>query len=1134
MLSPYPPPSFEQAYDDFRNRPLDDAQIRANYLEPLLLAAETAARNKNNEAQTWLGYYTYYGKYASTADRKAGIKLLKQASAAGNIKAMRALADIHSVDYQRHEKAIQLYNKAADGGDVTSQARLGEMVVNGWGCDANPEEGWALITELANDGVPSACLVLGEKLFTEATKDPDSPISAINKKAEAFAYFSKGIPEGLVDILDEGVIGRLYFWAGYCLYDGMGITQNMQAGREHVEYARDLDDYEAAEWLKTIDEQSNTGVTGSGVYNPPQSGERESNLPPPPSAFVFTKLEGVIEGPDAKMEEAVGWVEPKKYYSLISDLVRAQTDFNLERKSHAPHFVVTAAPGTGWRYFCRILAEKLREQKYLRNATVIQADIGDILTTNMRLDFIDGALDKIFVAAHSGILIIKDGRKADYSDGAPESRTLEQVLVQKLTEFISHPKNETVVVFYQEQGEEALAMDRLMRKDAELARLFKIRINFDDFTVDELVQLFEADMRKKGFSWDDNVVPTIRAEIERRKTVGDLLYTNVHLVSQLAFDVMLQKASSQSSQTDTKISREDIPLQNKALVKSQEEILEPLEKLTGLDNVKEEIRNLAAILKIRMNQYGPMGARMNAPALHFVFTGPPGTGKTTVARLLGNILYELGYLSKGHVVETDGMSLLGKYWGHTGPIVKEKFDQAEGGILFIDEAYTLGQKDALHKDTYRDEALAKILKFMEDRRGRVVVIIAGYNVEMVQLIESNSGLQSRFTRYIDFENFTPQEMTSIFVEMCERGGYKLDQKAIDKAANYLKELRSADQINSFGNARGVRNMYEKIVGFQARRLITDKISEQEKMKQVIAEDLHFKKLPKVRVGDAQSTEALLKPLNDLIGLDNIKEEIEKLVCLTQARLIRSNHNLPHTPIVLHSIFSGPPGTGKTTVARLFGRVLADLGYLSKGHVVEVAKNNMVGQWLGHTPKIVESKVKEARGGILFVDEAYALNDSKFGHEYGYEALTTLLKFMEDMRDDFIVIAAGYKKEMDEFLKANSGLKSRFPHSLEFKAYTTAQMLSIFKYVCAEYHYTASAGAIEKIHEYLERIDEAQKDRLGNGRLMRNIFEASIAAQARRLIRANVSDIKQLQIFEAGDIAFPRDEETEKKIGFGNH
>lgn len=555
-----------------------------------------------------------------------------------------------------------------------------------------------------------------------------------------------------------------------------------------------------------------------------------------------------------------------------------------------------------------------------------------------------------------------------------------------------------------------------------------------------------------------------------------------------------------------------------------EEILKPLDDLIGLGPVKRELRDFAYLAQSRILRRN-MGLSASPVSMHMVFSGPPGTGKTTVARVLGNILKELGYLRSGHVIETDRSGMIAEWIGQTAVKTQGVIKEASGGILFIDEAYTLTPEDQFGND-FGHEAIATLLKEMEDHRDDFIVIAAGYTSEMSRFLESNPGLKSRFAMRIEFPSYSAEEMITIFRKMCADNNYTIGEDAIEKLRAHLGEMRNSTQINAFGNARGIRNIFERTMINQANRIITSKIKDQEGILHLSADDL-LKNEKRLQAIPNDELQDLLRPLSSMVGMENVKKEISDLVHLLHARIIRQQQNLPTMPVVLHSIFSGPPGTGKTSVARLLGKILKRLGYLESGHVVEVDKSRLIGKYTGWTTDLVKKVINEAENGILFIDEAYALAGGSDQSDYGQEALTTILKEMEDRRDKLVVICAGYEKEMKEFIAANSGLQSRFPHRIKFKTYTHDQLIEIFMLICAEQKYNATAEAVEKLRAYLASLDAETIDAMGNARLMRNIFEKTIISQSRRIGQASDTDISSIT---ADDIQFP-DQGDVKKIGF---
>lgn len=266
--------------------------------------------------------------------------------------------------------------------------------------------------------------------------------------------------------------------------------------------------------------------------------------------------------------------------------------------------------------------------------------------------------------------------------------------------------------------------------------------------------------------------------------------------------------------------------------------------------------------------------------------------------------------------------------------------------------------------------------------------------------------------------------------------------------------------------------------------------------------------------ESDKLEEYIEELNSLIGLMEVKREINILISYVKLQKMRKEEGLKTPTISLHMIFSGNPGTGKTTVARLFSKILYELGYLSKGHVVETSRSGMVAGYLGQTAIKTEEIVKKALGGVLFIDEAYSLAN---GDEYGNEAIDTLLKLMEDHRDDFVVVVAGYPKLMDKFLASNPGLASRFNQTIEFKDYSSEELFEIFEYMCHsstyEFDDEIKPFLMEKFNECLKN----QKETFGNARTVRNIFERSLLFHASRIINMQTYDKEQMSLLSKADV-----------------
>jgi SpoVK/Ycf46/Vps4 family AAA+-type ATPase len=453
--------------------------------------------------------------------------------------------------------------------------------------------------------------------------------------------------------------------------------------------------------------------------------------------------------------------------------------------------------------------------------------------------------------------------------------------------------------------------------------------------------------------------------------------------------------------------------------------------------------------------------------LHAVFKGNPGTGKTTVARLLGKIYKELGLLKKGHVHEVDRGDLVAEFIGQTAPKTKEAIKKAKDGILFIDEAYSLARKDEDSKDFGR-EAIEVLLKELSDAND-IAIVVAGYPEEMDIFLESNPGLKSRFNMYYDFADYVPQELSQIAEFAAGKKGVRFTDAAKDVLYKYLVD-KYRDRDKFFGNARMVNSIVDEAKMNLGLRI----------MKTAKPADLTKEQLSDIEPVDLQ------KIMTTGQGL------LIKLV-----RYYKSQGKDVRKAFSLHNVFSGNPGTGKTTVARILAQIYKALGILERGHLVECDRQSLVGGYVGQTAIKTSDLINKAIGGVLFVDEAYSLTDGG-ANDFGREAVETLLKRMEDRRGEFIVIAAGYTQNMEKFMESNPGLKSRFDKVFYFEDFNANELYTVAINQLAENNIAPDAAAAEHLQKYIEFMYKNRDKYFGNGRSVRKVIEEAIRNQHLRL------------------------------------
>ena len=418
---------------------------------------------------------------------------------------------------------------------------------------------------------------------------------------------------------------------------------------------------------------------------------------------------------------------------------------------------------------------------------------------------------------------------------------------------------------------------------------------------------------------------------------------------------------------------------------------------------------------------------------------------------------------------------------------------------------------------------------MSDGTGDIAIMCAGYPKEMTNFVDSNPGLKSRFSHYFHFEDYMPEEMFAIAELAAKKKGVTITAEAKTFMEEMLVEVyRTRD--NSFGNARYVYSLVDEAKMNLGLRLmnhpnvneLTNEVLstiELADMQKVFA--AQGKKKLSLEVNEKLLKEGLAE-LNALTGMNSVKEEINELVKLV--RFYKETGRDVLNKFSLHSIFTGNPGTGKTTVARIVAKIYKGLGLLERGHIVEVDREGSVAGWVGQTATKTAEKIDEAQGGILFIDEAYALANGAIGHDFGQEAIQVILKRMEDLRGQFGVIVAGYTDNMHEFIESNPGLKSRFDRTFNFTDYSAEDLYTITLAILAKEKVTPDAEAEAHLKAYYAHLHNNRDKHFGNARTARNVAAEAIKNQHLRLAEMpaaertpahlsmlTLSDVKEFEI-----------------------
>jgi len=624
-------------------------------------------------------------------------------------------------------------------------------------------------------------------------------------------------------------------------------------------------------------------------------------------------------------------------------------------------------------------------------------------------------------------------------------------------------------------------MTNFLENNKDVAGLFAFRFQLDSFSIDDLVSLTMAMLKKeKHMDFDDEALPKLRAHFAWYMRQKELTYVNGRLAEKVSNDLCI---SAKLRNSDI-IEAIDIDDDKIFVPKTEEQIFKELDNYIGLQSVKDEIRAIVSNVKERREK----GMTEKLLKDHFIFTGNPGTGKTTFARKFGEILNAIGALPTGQFVEVSAKEMIGNYIGDTELNVKTTVDKAMGGVLFIDEAYAFATDDGAG---FGMDAVNTLLPILENRKGEFVCILAGHTKDMDKLVRMNEGIKSRCNVTIEFPDYNPKELEQLFRMMLTRNDedttFTLDARANEMLPKVFERmyLRRTD---TFGNARDVRNAFDlALKRHRLRKQQPDYVENQFTYADIVGEaDTH-----------EVSVEDVMKELDGFVGMKSVKEAIRRIAqeIAVQKRLIElgmAQEGLTKFNFIL----TGNPGTGKSTVARIFGKIFKALDVTSTDKVTEKVPKDIIGLYLNESDKLMDAAITEAMGGVLFLDEAYDLEPmdeaGRSTSSEGKKAVQTLMTRMENEAGKFVVVCAGYPKEMATFMNSNPGLKRRFSHTIHIDDYTAEELLEIYERAAKakKYNFSLADDTVRmKALNMFRNMVAMKDDKFGNaGEAMKKVAE----------------------------------------------
>ncbi len=763
----------------------------------------------------------------------------------------------------------------------------------------------------------------------------------------------------------------------------------------------------------------------------------------------------------------------KRLSSFINSLIIAkrQREIGMSVKKEIPILLFSGEAGSGKTFAANNFLLNLQKSGCISSSKIETTTAHKFITIhNSEID-----IASYINSSNPGAIFIDDIQTAENS--------FKEILLG-----LSERKTETICVL---AGTNEY-IEKFLNENPDFADLVDL-YNFPELSDENLSQILKQKLIQSGFVFDERVSKDLLACVQKSRNNASCIYKNGWIVEKDIFQKITERQAERLSKQDNitakdlkTIIEEDLPAKTSKI--STEEVLSGLDGLVGMENVKQEIRRICQTIESNRKRK-EMGLSAENPKFHIVLTGNPGTGKTTVARILGKLFYAMNLLPSDKVIETSGLDLTAGYVGQTKDKVNEICSKAEGGVLFIDEAYYLAGKNG-ESNSFADEAVGTLLKRLEDDRGKFIVIAAGYKKEMQDFLRMNPGLESRFEYKINIDDYNAGELFQILSLNIKKSGFVFGLEAEEAAKTKVNEIYSGRQKN-FANAREIRNLFNIIkmnMNSRISKLPSD-MQTKEMLSTILPEDIPEAKTKQLSVKD------VFKELDELVGMQNIKSAARELYNTVSVNMQLEKLGVAQKKPEIHIILTGNPGTGKTTVARIFGKLFFAMGLLPSDKVIETDRSKLVARYVGHTAVQVQKICDEAMGGVLFIDEVYTLAADDFGQE----ASDTLMKRMEDDRGKFVVVAAGYKDKMEEWLNTNAGLPSRFAYKFHLEDYNPDELYELFMLYSKRENLILTDNAKITAKKFIEQIWKNKNSNFANGRTIRNFFDSVVRRKNSRVV-----------------------------------
>lgn len=735
-------------------------------------------------------------------------------------------------------------------------------------------------------------------------------------------------------------------------------------------------------------------------------------------------------------------------------------------------------------------------------------------------DFNEGYANSMLEACRDNTLICIGHAERLGMKGHTNNRTGMEELCSKMLNMTN-----SIVVLYGRSDQ----LVELVKAHEKARDWFPYIFRFEDLTPDALFQNMVEYVNEKNYMLDPSAEIALKDYLSHAYKLRGSNFRNIEFLKDVFDRYIIPKMSERVMKSNlppeqldlVTIMPEDLPTINHT---DTEKAIQKLKSLVGLDDIKKQILGHTSLVKLNSIR-ATKGLHNKMPPMHMVFTGNPGTGKTTVAKYIGEIYHSIGVLSSGHVVVTDRSKLVGEYIGDAEKNTLNAINSASGGVLFIDEAYNLFVSGRGDKKDYGMRVIETLLTYLGSDNTDMIVILAGYTGEMNRMLEANPGMKSRFPYILQFEDYTPEQLMLIGKKVLEEEHYTLTEEAERKLAKYvIYEYDHKDE--HFGNGRFVtRLITTNIIPSLSQRLLNKAIDQisLEEMTTIEACDVPEVKSKEFEIRDLDETilRESLEKLNMLTGLQNAKQALNDYVAIS--RMSHQHKTLKITPQSLCWNFIGKTGTGKSTVAEILGKILQGLGILRRGQTVCVNADELNGD---DSYKVLERVIKEAQDGLLFLDmDAPNVKSVNLNHLRMW-----ILNKLRELRQTTALVFAQVKASEDMIAQnlAVNGIAS-YSNSIVFNDYTVPELTEILTSLLqSEFQLDIEPKAKQRTLLYIESIKANEtKESPVNARTILHLAQTIARIAQLRMVTSEGERLVTLQ-----DVShFKWDGRVKGKVGF---